>query len=355
MATIDTSGFAKPPTPPDLSGLLSLLSMAKGRTAAADTSDLPPEITTGKSAKADKSDPRGLVPFIRSEAARIGIDPDVAVRVARSEGLANPVGDKGKSHGAFQLYTGGGEGNLFQKATGLDPADPANEKATITWALQRARQNGWGAWYGAKRVGIRPWQGITGVEPSSGPLAYTAPAPQSAAAAAPSSQDEESARQAILDSYAPKPASGAPGVTVEAKPIKTIPVTGEDAVRNQILGSYDQGPTAAAETLDQGPEPTFGQQPLTSMQTLNDVIRRQLPPGYAEHPIAGGAIAAATSPLWALPAAAYGAYQYGWKPYGPQIGRPASEAAQAVSPFIPEWMKRLGGSLIGSVLPGGAP
>ena len=105
-------------------------------------------------------DPRGLIPYIRERAVAHGIDPDVAVRVAASEGLSNPIGDKGKSFGAFQLYTGGGEGNRFQQQTGLDPSDPANEKATIDFALARASQVGWGPWHGAARVGIGEFQGI---------------------------------------------------------------------------------------------------------------------------------------------------------------------------------------------------
>ena len=122
----------------------------------------PDESITGTPTR---QDPRGLIPYIQSEARRIGIDPATAVRVAESEGLANPVGDGGMSHGAFQLYNGGGEGNRFQQQTGLNPADPKNEKKTITYALQRAKQVGWGPWHGAARVGIGQWQGIAGVQP----------------------------------------------------------------------------------------------------------------------------------------------------------------------------------------------
>jgi len=107
-------------------------------------------------------DPRNLVPFIRSEAERLNIDPDVAVRVAMSEGLSNPIGDSGKSFGAFQLYTGGGMGNDFARDMKLNPADPANERATITYALERAAKEGWGAFHGAKNTGISPYQGIGG-------------------------------------------------------------------------------------------------------------------------------------------------------------------------------------------------
>lgn len=107
-------------------------------------------------------DPRGLIPYIRETAARHGVDPDTAVRVAKSEGLRSFLGDNGKSGGAFQLYTGGGEGNNFQKETGLNPLDPANEKATIDYAMKTAAQKGWGPWSGAKAQGILGMAGING-------------------------------------------------------------------------------------------------------------------------------------------------------------------------------------------------
>ncbi len=129
-------------------------------------------------------DPRGLIPYIRETAQKYGIDPDIAVKVAASEGLGNPVGDKGKSFGAFQLYTGGGLGNEFQKATGLDPGDPKNEQGTIDYALRWASQHGWGPFHGAARVGLSPWQGIT--IGSGMPIGAPIGAPQPPAAATPS-------------------------------------------------------------------------------------------------------------------------------------------------------------------------
>jgi hypothetical protein len=111
-------------------------------------------------------DPRGLAPFILETAKKYGIDPATALRVAKSEGLGNfqsgvfKNGVQEPSFGAFQLYTGGGLGNEFQKETGLDPSDPKNEKATIEYALQKASQGGWGPWNGAKNTGIGQFEGI---------------------------------------------------------------------------------------------------------------------------------------------------------------------------------------------------
>lgn len=107
-------------------------------------------------------DPRGMGGYIRETAAKYGINPEIAMKVAKSEGLAQFSGDNGKSGGAFQLYTGGGLGNEFQKSTGLDPLDPKNEKATIDYALKHASQNGWGSWYGAGKAGIGDREGIGG-------------------------------------------------------------------------------------------------------------------------------------------------------------------------------------------------
>ena len=96
-------------------------------------------------AKPSREDPRGKAAHIRETAKKYGIDPEVALRVAKSEGLASfksgvkrKDGTEEPSWGAFQLYTGGGLGNKFKKETGLDPADPKNEDATIDYALKYA-------------------------------------------------------------------------------------------------------------------------------------------------------------------------------------------------------------------------
>ena len=114
-------------------------------------------------------DPRGLSDYIRTTAQKYGIDPEVALRVAKSEGLRSfksgviqKSGKEEPSFGAFQLYTGGGLGNEFKKATGLDPADPKNEKETIDYALKTAAKTGWGPWHGAKNTGIGEYEGISG-------------------------------------------------------------------------------------------------------------------------------------------------------------------------------------------------
>jgi hypothetical protein len=114
-----------------------------------------------------QGDPRGMTAVIRAAAEKYGIDPDVAMKVARSEGLGTYTGDQGTSFGAFQLHVGGGLGDEFKRDTGLDPSDPANEVAMIDYTMRRLRQTGWSPYHGAARAGVSDWEGIPG--PHLGP------------------------------------------------------------------------------------------------------------------------------------------------------------------------------------------
>jgi hypothetical protein len=113
--------------------------------------------------------------YIRAAAVARGINPDVAVRVARSEGLApntwqakaNLSYGREQSYGPFQLHNAPpgerpGMGNDFVKATGLDPSNPANWKQGVDFAMNHASKNGWGQWFGAKKIGITGKMGISG-------------------------------------------------------------------------------------------------------------------------------------------------------------------------------------------------
>lgn len=122
--------------------------------------------------------------YIREAAAKRGIDPDIAVRVARSEGgLTGNVqsgvmknGRRETSYGPFQLLVGGGDsgfpegmGNDFMRKTGMHPSDPNAVLPGIDFALDGAAKNGWGAWYGAAKAGIGNRQGIPGGTPAGAP------------------------------------------------------------------------------------------------------------------------------------------------------------------------------------------
>ena len=117
---------------------------------------------------------------IRANAKKHGIDPNVAVRVWRSEGGSSKnyqskikrsgkgsVGGQEASYGPYQLYTGGGLGNEYQEKYGVDlSADnsPEGLQRQIDFALGKAKQVGWKPWYGAAKAGIGDRDGIDGTQ-----------------------------------------------------------------------------------------------------------------------------------------------------------------------------------------------
>lgn len=130
-----------------------------------------PQMSVGRGlTAANNNRPTGdIAGYISNAATMRGIDPDIALRVARSEGgleswnlQSNYVknGVREPSFGPFQLYKGGGLGNAMMRQTGLDPALAANGPAGVDFALDHAAKNGWGAWYGAGKAGIGDWEGI---------------------------------------------------------------------------------------------------------------------------------------------------------------------------------------------------
>jgi hypothetical protein len=121
-----------------------------------------------------------LADYIRQAAAARGIDPNIALKVALSEGgVTNPTrqsdfvknGVREPSYGPFQLLIGGpgtgfgtGLGNKAL-AAGIDPRKPENAQAAIDFALDQAKSGGWGPWYGAARAGIGNREGIGAPSP----------------------------------------------------------------------------------------------------------------------------------------------------------------------------------------------
>lgn len=173
-----------------------------------------------------------LEQYIRDAAVKRGIDPDVAVRVARSEGgLKNPVrqsdfrkgGVREPSYGPFQMLVGGkgtgfpkGLGNSFIEQTGLDPRNPSHARAAIDYALDHAAKHGWGAWYGAARVGIGKREGIGKNKSFAGsPFAALSKVPIPTARPLDVPAD-------LAFSY-PAPLSGVPRIGVERGTLPAIP------------------------------------------------------------------------------------------------------------------------------------
>lgn len=116
--------------------------------------------------------------YIRQSAAARGIDPDIAVRVAKAEGgLKDPTrqslvrknGVQEPSYGPFQLLVGGegtgfprGLGNAFVDKYGVHPSSPDAWQKGVDFALDTVAQDGWRQWYGAKAVGVNRFDGVGG-------------------------------------------------------------------------------------------------------------------------------------------------------------------------------------------------
>ena len=107
--------------------------------------------------------------YIRQAAAVRGIDPDIAVAVANTEGGANPGGrarqnmQGAPAYGHFQLYIGGPQNGAMGDealAAGIDPRDPAQWQKAIDFALDRARERGWQPFQGWAAAGRGDWEGI---------------------------------------------------------------------------------------------------------------------------------------------------------------------------------------------------
>lgn len=151
----------------------------QGGVAGADRPnvDYKPPPAGSVPARAAGSDNGDIAGYIRAAAMQRGIDPEVALRIAASEGgteerARQGTFNTGRSWWPFQLHYGGagtpyaqwgntaGMGNDFTAATGYQPGDPNAWQASIDYALDHARRYGWGAWYGRKPAGVGEWDGI---------------------------------------------------------------------------------------------------------------------------------------------------------------------------------------------------
>lgn len=132
--------------------------------------------------RAAKSDTSADAALIRKIAKEEGVDPDVAVAVAKSEGLGTSWagGDKGSSFGPLQAHFGGvapgmmskGQGDVMA-SQGINARDPSQKEAVLRWQLKYAKKHGWGEWYGSARAGIGRRQGLDG--PTNAPIETATP------------------------------------------------------------------------------------------------------------------------------------------------------------------------------------
>ena len=112
--------------------------------------------------------------IIIREANLRNIDPTVAVAIFRSEGAGayqsqigrtgkGSLGGKEASFGPYQLYTGGGLGNQYEKETGRQLTEDNSLEGLekqIQFSLDSAVDSGWTPWYGRKTAGVSEKQGL---------------------------------------------------------------------------------------------------------------------------------------------------------------------------------------------------
>ncbi|MGJ0426977.1 hypothetical protein [Methylocystis sp.] len=113
--------------------------------------------------------------MIDAAADRHGVDRRVMYGIVAGEsshGNHYDVGDGGKSFGPFQLYRGGGLGNVFERQTGLSVRDPKNLPAMADFTAAHIKRTG----------DLSPWHGFHGRRnwnPSWGNMGYSpGPPPQ---------------------------------------------------------------------------------------------------------------------------------------------------------------------------------
>jgi hypothetical protein len=140
------------------------------------------EITLGEASSEVKGgyplSQKELEAVIIKEANLRNIDPTVAVAIFRSEGAGayqsqiarsgkGSLGGKEASFGPYQLYTGGGLGNQYEKETGRTLTEDNSIdglKRQVQFSLDAAVDSGWTPWYGRKTAGVSERQGLSGAK-----------------------------------------------------------------------------------------------------------------------------------------------------------------------------------------------
>lgn len=124
-----------------------------------------------------------IVAVIREEAELRGMDPDVAVRIYQHEGRGSyqstvprsgsgSLGGREASFGPYQLFTGGGAGNDYERRTGRTlTQDNTRDGITnqIRFSLDHAitNGNGWQPWYGRRPAGVGRFDGLGNARPAN--------------------------------------------------------------------------------------------------------------------------------------------------------------------------------------------
>lgn len=216
-----------------------------------------------------------LEEYIRAAAQQRGIDPDIAVRVAKSEGgLNDPTrqsdvrknGVREPSYGPFQLLVGGGEtgfptglGNDFVNKYGVHPSDPNAAYKGIDFALDTAARDGWGRWYGAKAIGLDKFAGIGG-RPAS-----------AVASAAPASSPSQSSAPVFGAVPTPRPEMANSVVPAAVQQAAYPKAQGTPADIFGMLAMAQPQETQFSPVQTMGPSPEQSQGLLKLIQTLKGV------------------------------------------------------------------------------------
>ena len=140
---------------------------------------------TGGAANTKGLDP-ALVKMIRESAIAHHIDPNVALRVFKSEGGGSRTnymqpgdyaGGRATSFGPFQFHRGGpgSVGTDYERQTGFSADDPSHMKEYLNFAFDRVRKRGWGEWMGAAKQGIRGRMGVEALAGETSPAPATPP------------------------------------------------------------------------------------------------------------------------------------------------------------------------------------
>jgi hypothetical protein len=219
--------------------------------------------TTGPSAApaSGPTDISGTEAYIREAAAKRGIDPEIAVKVARSEGLGPGIwqsnyvkdGKRETSYGPFQLLVGGGLGDQFQKEYGKSPADPSTVNQQVDFALDQAAKGGWSPWYGAAKVGVGARTGLDNAKA----LGYNPTPPQVAS----------------LD-----PAIGMPQAAQEMQASQPAPPPMQASIQPQVQGPPKPAPALPPPTTIQNAPQVAAQPPVAPMPQVAQAPAPQPPP-----------------------------------------------------------------------------
>ena len=269
-----------------------LASMFGGGSSSAAPSAIPSPGAAAEMGASPDTDVGGLEAYIRESATKRGIDPEVAVKVARSEGLApgvwqsnviNKAGKRETSYGPFQLLVGGGLGDKFQKVYGKSPSDPSTARDQIDFALDEAATGGWSPWYGAAKVGVGARTGlekaralgyqpkqVASIDPSIGmpdaagqlsatspqpaPVPQTAPVPTPAQPAAAPAPQQQTAQALVAPQQQPAPVDTRAIMKALSNPF--LP-QGQRAVAEALLQQENQRRQAILEQQLKQQDPAY--------------------------------------------------------------------------------------------------